>query len=92
VRASDLLARLGGDEFVLLLWNCTEADALAKAWALEAAIAAMTARHGGATFSVGVSAGVTMLSPLDRVDEALDRADRAMYVRKAERNRRAAAE
>ncbi len=33
VRASDLVARLGGDEFALLLWNCAEADAHAKAQA-----------------------------------------------------------
>ncbi len=33
VRASDLVARLGGDEFVVLLWNCSEAAAQAKAQA-----------------------------------------------------------
>ena len=37
VRASDTVARLGGDEFGLILWNLSEADAAAKAWALEAA-------------------------------------------------------
>ena len=49
VRASDLVARLGGDEFGVLLWNLDEAAALAKAQALEAAIAGMTATHAGAT-------------------------------------------
>jgi len=38
VRASDTVARLGGDEFGLILWNLSEGDAGAKAWALEAAI------------------------------------------------------
>jgi GGDEF domain-containing protein len=32
----------GGDEFVLLLWGCSEAAAVAKAEAIEAAIARMT--------------------------------------------------
>src|SRR5437588_8958550 len=38
VRASDTVARLGGDEFGLILWNLSEGDAAAKAWALEAAV------------------------------------------------------
>jgi diguanylate cyclase (GGDEF)-like protein len=87
VRASDLVARLGGDEFGVLLWNLDEAAALAKAQALEAAIAGMTATHAGATFSVGASAGAAMLLPLDDVAGVLERADRAMYARKAARPR-----
>jgi diguanylate cyclase (GGDEF)-like protein len=85
VRASDLVARLGGDEFALLLWNCTEADALAKAEAVETAIARTTATHAGAALSVGASCGTAVLLPLDRSGELLDRADRAMYARKAAR-------
>jgi diguanylate cyclase (GGDEF)-like protein len=85
VRASDLVARLGGDEFALLLWNCDEADAQAKAETVEDAIARTTATHGAATLSVGASCGATMLLPLDRPGELLERADRAMYARKAQR-------
>ena len=85
VRASDLVARLGGDEFALLLWNCTEADALAKAEAVETAIARTTATHAGAALRVGASCGTAVLLPLDRSGELLDRADRAMYARKAAR-------
>jgi diguanylate cyclase (GGDEF)-like protein len=85
VRASDLLARLGGDEFALLLWNLTEADAQAKALALETAVARTTATHAGTTLSVGASAGAAMLLPLDSVPDVLERADRAMYARKAAR-------
>ena len=83
VRASDLVARLGGDEFAVLMWNCSEADAQAKTLALEAAIARTTGTHAGASFSVGASAGATMFFPLDQPAEVLERADRAMYARKA---------
>ena len=84
-RESDVVARVGGDEFVLLLWNCSEADAQAKAQAIEAAIARMTPSHAGAALQVGASCGVAVLLPLDRPQDLLDRADRAMYARKLER-------
>jgi len=91
VRASDLVARLGGDEFAVLLWNIGEVDAGRKALAIEAAIARTTATHAGATLSVGASVGAALLLPLDQPADVLDRADRAMYARKAERNRSKAA-
>jgi diguanylate cyclase (GGDEF)-like protein len=86
VRASDVLARLGGDEFAVLLWNLSEMDAQTKAQTLEAAIARTTATHAGAVFSVGASVGAAMLLPLDRPAEVLERADAAMFARKAVRN------
>ncbi len=76
----------------MLLWNCSEADASAKALALEAAVTRATATHGGAVLSVGASAGTAALMPLDRPLDVLERADRAMYARKAVRNGRTAAE
>ena len=85
VRASDVVARLGGDEFALLLWNLSEAHALAKALALETTIAHTTATHAGATLAVGASAGAAMLLPRDTPADVLERADRAMYARKAAR-------
>jgi diguanylate cyclase (GGDEF)-like protein len=92
VRASDLVARLGGDEFVVLLWNLAEADAQPKARSLEAAVSRMTAAHGDATLSVGASAGNTMLWPLDTPATVLERADRAMYIRKTSRRSAIAAD
>jgi diguanylate cyclase (GGDEF)-like protein len=83
VRASDVVARLGGDEFGLLLWNLSEADASEKALALEAAVSRTTAHHAGSAISVGASAGVAMIGPLDQAAQLLKRADRAMYARKA---------
>lgn len=82
VRASDVVARLGGDEFVVLLWNVTEAAAIAKAAALETMIAAAPVRSGTATLTVGASAGVAPIGPADTAAELLSRADAAMYARK----------
>src|SRR5262245_58272586 len=90
VRASDVVARLGGDEFAVLLWNLTEADAAAKAHALEAAVSGTTATYAGTMLSVGASAGIAMLLPLDQPVGVIERADRAMYARK--RANRVAAE
>ena len=86
VRASDTVARLGGDEFVVLLWNLDEANAAAKATALEGKIAATNIRWGTATLTVGASAGVAVLRSCDQAADVLARADRAMYARKAGRS------
>jgi len=87
VRASDVVARIGGDEFVVLLWNVDEAEAAAKAVALETRVYATPVRWGASTLVVGASAGVAFIRPLDEPDEALTRADAAMYARKRERER-----
>ncbi|MGC1778060.1 MAG: GGDEF domain-containing protein, partial [Xanthobacteraceae bacterium] len=88
VRASDLVARLGGDEFAVLLWNLGEAEAADKAAALEAAVYATPVSWGASTFVVAASVGVAALRPLDTPSMVLQRADIAMYARKAERTGR----
>jgi diguanylate cyclase (GGDEF)-like protein len=85
VRASDAVARLGGDEFGLILWNLSEADAAAKARALEASVAGAMIAWDGGTLGVGASIGFAMLGPSDELDEILAKADQAMYARKAAR-------
>jgi diguanylate cyclase (GGDEF)-like protein len=85
VRASDVIGRLGGDEFGLLLWNLTEADAHAKAAALEQDIDRLSFLFDGHTINTGASAGVAVLGPHSEPDRALEEADCAMYVRKAQR-------
>ena len=75
VRASDSVARLGGDEFAVLLRNMTERGAIARAAALEGAIAA----------TMPVSTGVAMLLPGEKAAVALTGADALMYMLKRER-------
>jgi diguanylate cyclase (GGDEF)-like protein len=85
VRASDVVGRVGGDEFVVLLWNVDRGHADDKARAIEAMIDSETFEQAGARFSLGLSAGMTMLSIDDTVEAAVERADAAMYARKRER-------
>ena len=89
VRSSDVVGRLGGDEFALLLWNLSETDARAKAAALEQAIDHLTFTFRGRTVTAGASAGVAILGPHAEAGRALEEADSAMYVRKAQRRHEA---
>lgn len=89
VRASDVIGRLGGDEFALLLWNLSETDARAKAAALEEAIDQLTFTFDGRTITAGASAGVAILDTQSKMGRALEVADSAMYVRKAQRRHEA---
>src|SRR5689334_11718353 len=82
---NDAFGRLGGDEFALLLWNLSETDARAKATVLEADIDALTFTFDGQSITAGASAGVTILGPSSDAATALEEADSAMYVRKAQR-------
>jgi len=89
VRSSDVIGRLGGDEFALLLWNLSETDARAKAASLEEAVDRLTFVFRGRTVTAGASAGVAILGPHAEAGRALEEADRAMYVRKAQRRHEA---
>ncbi len=92
IRSSDVIGRLGGDEFALLLWNLSEADAQAKAAVLEESIDQLIFAFRGHTVKAGVSAGVAILDSHAEAGKALEQADRAMYVRKAQRRHQAAAQ
>jgi diguanylate cyclase (GGDEF)-like protein len=85
VRSSDVIGRLGGDEFALLLWNLSPTDAHAKAASLEQAVDGLSFTFRGRRISAGASAGVAILGPHAEVSKALEEADSAMYVRKAQR-------
>jgi diguanylate cyclase (GGDEF)-like protein len=86
LRASDVVGRLGGDEIAFILWNVSAAAAAAKAAALERIVAATeVACVTPVRMRVGASAGVAVIESRDTPANVLDRADRAMYARKAAR-------
>lgn len=89
IRSSDVIGRLGGDEFALLLWNLSETDAHAKAAAFEEDIDRLSFTFEGHAVATGVSAGVAILGPHSEAAKALADADRAMYLRKAQRRHEA---
>ena len=85
IRSSDVIGRLGGDEFALLLWNLSETDAHAKAASLEEAVDRLSFKFGGRNVTAGASVGIAILGPHAEAGRALEEADSAMYVRKAQR-------
>jgi diguanylate cyclase (GGDEF)-like protein len=91
LRPGDTVARLGGDEFAVLL-----AGPVSPAAAREAAygIADRIARPiaiGGAHDGVGASIGIVRYpDDGDDLDTLLERADRAMYAAKRDRETRVA--
>jgi diguanylate cyclase (GGDEF)-like protein len=89
IRSSDVIGRLGGDEFALLLWNLSETDARAKAASLEQAVDGLSFSFGGRIVAAGASAGIAILGPHAEAGRALEEADIAMYVRKAQRRHEA---
>jgi diguanylate cyclase (GGDEF)-like protein len=89
VRSSDVIGRLGGDEFALLLWNLSETDARAKAASLEQAVDRLSFVFRGRPVTAGASAGVAILGLHAEAGRALEEADSAMYVRKAQRRHEA---
>ena len=85
IRSSDSVGRLGGDEFGLILWQVDEEAAARKAQALGAIIAETPFETAGLALPLSASIGVTHLLAEDSPDEALRRADEAMYRQKADR-------
>ncbi len=89
LRDADALARIGGEEFTCLLPNRPLTQALDIAERIRGAIGRQTLACGEVRVQVSLSVGVSVVGASEqRIDEALSRADRAMYAAKqAGRNR-----
>src|SRR4051794_37021086 len=83
VRHSDVVARIGGDEFGILLENSDEGAAQETAARLIDQISACEFLHDGEALPLGVAIGVGMIDALDTAEAVMERADEAMYRRKA---------
>ncbi|MES2756678.1 MAG: GGDEF domain-containing protein [Pseudomonadota bacterium] len=83
LRAADTLARWGGEEFLLLMPDTRLDEALAVIERMVARIAAMRVSEIDPELRITFSAGVAASLPLERFDQAIHRADEAMYRAKA---------
>ena len=83
-RHGDCIARIGGDEFVILAWDCGLENGLQIAATVLRAISATSIEWNGASYSVGVSIGVSEIMPTSSksIDDLLRQADAACYAAK----------
>jgi diguanylate cyclase len=90
LREGDVVARYGGEEFVLLLPN-TEADQFTACCERLREAFSRAEPLGVQVGSQSVSIGMTLLTMHDNLDEALQRADQALYQAKRDGRNRCAA-
>lgn len=83
VRNSDVVARIGGDEFGILLEASDEEDAHETATRLVEQICSCEFIHDGDAMPLSVAIGVGMIDAFDTAQSVMERADEAMYARKA---------
>lgn len=80
LRKIDTLGRLGGEEFAVILPGADSSAAEVFAERLRKQVAETPATHESWTIPLTISIGVTEIKPLDvSADDALTRADRALY-------------
>ncbi|WP_422910135.1 diguanylate cyclase domain-containing protein [Pseudomonas sp. MAC6] len=90
LRDGDVVARYGGEEFVLLLPN-TEADQFTACCERLREAFSRAEPLGVKVESLSVSIGMTLLTMHDDLDDALQRADQALYQAKRNGRNRCAA-
>lgn len=83
LRASDVIGRFGGDEFCVLLAHVGPTAAQQAALRLEDAVNAGNFTYEGKAIPLSVTIGVSMIRNDDTPETLLERADQAMYARKA---------
>ncbi|MEQ8267479.1 MAG: GGDEF domain-containing protein [Parvibaculum sp.] len=79
VRESDIVGRLGGDELGLILVRADEATARSKAASLATLVLGRPLRFEEKMIPLSISVGAVSFTGEDEPDDALARADRAMY-------------
>ena len=87
VKGRDIVARFGGEEFVVLLPDTPGRGALALAEQIRTAFGRLRIRRQGSDeliAQVSISIGVATPLPGESVEQAIDRADQALYRAKNE--------
>ncbi len=88
LRPTDHVARYGGEEFALLLPETSALQAELVLTRLQRSLTGGLFLHKDKQVFVTFSAGVTAYRTGERVDEALERADQALYeAKRAGKNR-----
>lgn len=87
-RKTDVVARLGGEEFAVYMPDTDIATALLVAERIRSEIFKNPLRVGDTGIPLSISIGIALRKPDDAIEEALRRADAALYRAKSEgRNR-----
>jgi len=79
LRPVDVVARFGGEEFVVLLPGTPVEEAQQVLTRLQRLLTASLFMHDGNEVFVTFSAGATAYRPGERLEDALERADEALY-------------
>ncbi len=85
IRADDLLFRWGGDEFLILFFNLSESGARRRVGDIDASLALKQLPGAGAPMSVIVSYGLATFTAMSEIEQAIEKADSAMYAHKQSR-------
>jgi len=92
LRPTDLVARYGGEEFVVLLPDTPVDDGVQILTRLQRSLTGGLFMHENKQVFVTFSAGVTPYRAGERIEDALERADQALYeAKRAGKNRTCAA-
>ncbi|MEL7012784.1 MAG: GGDEF domain-containing protein [Pseudomonadota bacterium] len=83
-RVEDRIARYGGEEFIFFLANATGKDGLKVAERLRARLAQTPVVFNDQAIPISCSFGVAVLDHPDAVEEAIARADSALYAAKGQ--------
>lgn len=85
IRADDMLFRWGGDEFLVLMFKLDPKEARRRMETLNSILAGIVEKSLFAPTVVSVSVGVYGFDSLSELSSAIEKADRAMYQTKQER-------
>ncbi len=88
LRSQDVLARIGGEEFMVVLPDVSLADGCVMAQRLCDVVAARPVEWQAISLRVTISVGLARVAAAEPVEQALARADRALYeAKRSGRNR-----